>query len=536
MRRVIEMTKKEFLTALLIMMTVLTLYGCKHSQSAAFESYESENSNLTGHQAEQSTFSDDVAHAYLSFTDVPEMPSGHPEPYIYSNLDELLADVALVKFDEANRFPNRSGDLYGVADRNLNMLRELFMPRRMPWDAVPVEIFYFPHGYIGFHYFNRTQFVWLRNIPTDDLKSIPIREHGHIGWVQHGQRFSAYFNPLDFTEHELYDFAYAQPVIAWQLQGNAVSVSVQGVENVRISDEFDYEIVLGPEATPRAGVFRIGNIHHGTWLNHRTLYSIDGENRRVVGYRWRVNEELDRWQYVLEPGTYIFRFENTNNGEVGLLIRHFVDHEIISEVDLSEELIGHDTDDFTIKVTPTDNYFGELPTIPNINTASAWAQDGISRAFGLNLIPRTLRNNYTEAITRAEIAAIAVTLYENQRGTIIGGGAFHDTDDRNVEKAAYIDVVRGVGQGYFAPDELLTREQAAVMLVRLMEALEQPLSMSTSTFSDNDQISPWAIDAVGQMQASGIMDGTGDNNFSPASNFTREQSILTILRVFDLLD
>lgn len=38
------------------------------------------------------------------------------------------------------------------------------------------------------------------------------------------------------------------------------------------------------------------------------------------------------------------------------------------------------------------------------------------------------------------------------------------------------------------------------------------------------------------MQKSGIMGGTGNNQFSPAGSYTREQSIATILRVYDLVN
>jgi hypothetical protein len=40
---------------------------------------------------------------------------------------------------------------------------------------------------------------------------------------------------------------------------------------------------------------------------------------------------------------------------------------------------------------------------------------------------------------------------------------------------------------------------------------------------------------VGQMQASGIMGGVGDNRFAPQGRYTIEQSITTMLRVFELI-
>ena len=175
-------------------------------------------------------------------------------------------------------------------------------------------------------------------------------------------------------------------------------------------------------------------------------------------------------------------------------------------------------------------------TTPNLSTASTWAHEGINNAVAAGLVPQSLQSQYTSNITRAEFAALAVALYETVTGReITGRTQFNDTTDINVQKMGYLGVVTGVGSGNFAPNNSLTREQAAVMLARLADALDQPLSSSAPTFADNGQISSWAVDAVGQMQATGIMGGVGNNNFAPQGDYTREQSIITILRLFDIL-
>jgi hypothetical protein len=73
------------------------------------------------------------------------------------------------------------------------------------------------------------------------------------------------------------------------------------------------------------------------------------------------------------------------------------------------------------------------------------------------------------------------------------------------------------------------------MLARLADVIGQPIPPSAPTFTDNAQISSWAVDAVGQMQATGIMGGIGNNMFAPKGDYTREQSIVTILRLFNEL-
>ena len=167
---------------------------------------------------------------------------------------------------------------------------------------------------------------------------------------------------------------------------------------------------------------------------------------------------------------------------------------------------------------------------------SPWAESDIERAYELDLVHWLFITGFTQPTTRAEFAHLAVILYESATDReITGRTSFNDTADLNVLKAAYIGVVQGVGGGYFNPRGTLTREQAATMLSRLAYAIGVPLPEHEATFSDNDAISDWAIGAVGQVQAAGIMGGTGDNMFSPRGSYTREQSIVTILRLFDFV-
>ncbi|MCL1835833.1 MAG: S-layer homology domain-containing protein, partial [Oscillospiraceae bacterium] len=162
---------------------------------------------------------------------------------------------------------------------------------------------------------------------------------------------------------------------------------------------------------------------------------------------------------------------------------------------------------------------------------TSWAREKVNAALGAGLVPPGLQYNYTLAATRAEFAALAVRLYENLKGEITedmySSFTFTDTTDINVRKAAAIEVVKGVSEDRFAPNEPLTREQAATMLSRLADALGKPLETQPATFSDSALLSSWAIEAVGQMQATGIMEGVGDNTFAPKRDYTREQSIMT---------
>jgi hypothetical protein len=167
---------------------------------------------------------------------------------------------------------------------------------------------------------------------------------------------------------------------------------------------------------------------------------------------------------------------------------------------------------------------------------SQWAADDVGRAAGLNLVPDKFNRNFTRRTTRAEFCALAVRVYETFNGAIITERkTFDDTKDVYVEKAATVGIVSGVGDNMFYPDARLTREEAAAMLSRLAAAIGKPLSENVASFADNAKISKWAIEHVGQVQAAGIMTGNSDNAFDPKGAYTREQSIVTILRLYEYM-
>ena len=184
---------------------------------------------------------------------------------------------------------------------------------------------------------------------------------------------------------------------------------------------------------------------------------------------------------------------------------------------------------------------GQLAAASSLAIKDSWAAEYVERAASLGLVPPEF-TDLTLPITRAEFADLAVRLYENMTGSeIVGRISFNDTDDLNVQKMGYLGVVSGVGDGYFEPYGHITREQAAVILVRLFNAVHTYLGTDLpamldlpylpGVFEDFEQISPWAFNGVASAYALGIMRGVGDNNFSPYGDFTIQQSIAAMLRV-----
>ena len=193
-----------------------------------------------------------------------------------------------------------------------------------------------------------------------------------------------------------------------------------------------------------------------------------------------------------------------------------------------------------------------------INAISMGYLDDDPDAFGYQpAVTDLLGSDYTKAITRGQFAALAIRYYETLMGDITGKNytipvnsgddVFADsTGDENMAKAFNLGILGGYNSAdtrsgvYVGPNDLITREQAATMLTRLMEQLIDAFNEVGRTgwtvwYADSlpftDTISDWAYDGVRAVYGVGAMTGTTGTTFSAKANYTIEQSIVTIMRI-----
>lgn len=104
-----------------------------------------------------------------------------------------------------------------------------------------------------------------------------------------------------------------------------------------------------------------------------------------------------------------------------------------------------------------------------------WALNLVNQAIAGGLMPDHLKGqDLREPITRLQFAALTVRLYETASGQSIeapGENPFTDTSDPEALKAYSMGFTAGTSDSTFGPGELLTREQAAVMLTAVYRAL-----------------------------------------------------------------
>jgi len=199
-------------------------------------------------------------------------------------------------------------------------------------------------------------------------------------------------------------------------------------------------------------------------------------------------------------------------------------------VDMGEKSDAEEEICLDIEVDCSENVY----EAPSIETISEWARNEILEAINLGLVAESLQSYYQRELTYAEFIESAVTLYEIINGEINDISA-NGSDDIIKHKAEAIGISDHIGGVRLDFESLLSREQAAVLFIDLAIALGYMIPEHTATFSDYQNISEWAIEAVGRIQYAGIIDSV-ENKFEPQNKLTRENLIAAILRMFKFLD
>ena len=160
-----------------------------------------------------------------------------------------------------------------------------------------------------------------------------------------------------------------------------------------------------------------------------------------------------------------------------------------------------------------------------------WAEATITNMINANVISGYPDGSFkpNANISRAEFAALIVKAF-NLRGT--SGKVFNDTAEHWAKDAIATAYQYGIVNGYsdteFGPGDPITREQAAVMIVKAT-ILNNAANLN---FSDADQISSWAQKSVQIAVSAGLFSGYPDGTFKPQGNTTRAEAASILYKYF----
>lgn len=171
------------------------------------------------------------------------------------------------------------------------------------------------------------------------------------------------------------------------------------------------------------------------------------------------------------------------------------------------------------------------------NEPSEWAKASVDTANDIGITYRTNRYLYKKDITREAFCELVYNLIKavlNKSYTIDTSFKFNDTDSEAVLVLNSLGIIKGKTETEFAPDDNLTREEAAVIIMRMINNL-MPMAMTEMLFvyEDINEISDWAADDVQKISNLGFMQGVGNGKFAPKATYKTEQAIATLVRVYE---
>ncbi|NOU94856.1 hypothetical protein GC093_16745 [Paenibacillus sp. LMG 31456] len=169
--------------------------------------------------------------------------------------------------------------------------------------------------------------------------------------------------------------------------------------------------------------------------------------------------------------------------------------------------------------------------------ASDWAKADLLSASEIGLTQPVRELIFTKDITREQFSEIAVKLYEVLKAATVPQGKdnpFKDTVNPEILKAYQLGIVIGTAADQFSPDALITREQLATMLKRVLDRTELTISKGKSVeFADQGGFSSYAADSIDFMSSIDVIKGITENTFGSKQNATIEQAVIMAKRMHD---
>lgn len=300
---------------------------------------------------------------------------------------------------------------------------------------------------------------------------------------------------------------------------------------------------------------------------YETIFSTDG---RVVQYGYR-NRDVGTYQIVNHTVLATFDYNMYDTPGYGFrqiegytyTVSYTYDEDddtLYADYATSfEDAANSNADDGTLYRINSNSVlpawaFQTNPDTSSQDDPSVWAVEEVEAAREAGLIPEAIDSAYQSDITREEFCQLAKKLLETKTGEgvleiidqkdLSMQNPFSDTSEQSVIAMNALGIVNGTGNGNFSPEENITREEAATMLTRLAKSMNRPGPSEISlSFADLNSISDWAYYSVGfvseckdETQDKYVMGGTGNNEFSPQEQYTREQAIASFYRLFQAIE
>ena len=167
----------------------------------------------------------------------------------------------------------------------------------------------------------------------------------------------------------------------------------------------------------------------------------------------------------------------------------------------------------------------------------AWYKEAVDYVYANGLMSGTSATTFAPS-TQLSRAMMVQILYNLEEQPVVTESAAFTDVAANVWYADAVDwaagegIVSGYGNGRFGPDDLITREQMALILYGYAQYKGYDVSAGgeLSSFTDGASTSGWAAEAVRWAVGSGLLSGKGGGVLDPRGTATRAEAASIFMR------
>ncbi len=196
------------------------------------------------------------------------------------------------------------------------------------------------------------------------------------------------------------------------------------------------------------------------------------------------------------------------------------------------------------KITASINHFSKYAVLEYNRlfkdvSQQYWAYDVIKKMAAKHIVTGISDTEFKplNSVTRAEFTTLLVRALDLKaaKATI-----FKDVDESQwyaeyIAAAYEASIVFGRSTDTFAPNDIMTREEMAIMVVRAYEVLTgmKATSKNEINFTDSVNVSNWAKEAVNTAAEIGLIQSRDNNQFVPGGQANRAESVQVISNLLD---
>lgn len=278
------------------------------------------------------------------------------------------------------------------------------------------------------------------------------------------------------------------------------------------------------EENAKIGIFDNGTIH--AVATNLSVDNLENANNAVSsGSELAMSYGLTVWSKNFDAEYVVYQESNNNN----------------NDNDNNNNNNSDNNNNWTpgipgVVIPPNNNNNNGTDDVKFTDITGHWAESEIKDLAGIGIING--RTEYIFApedqVTRAEFAALIRRTIGLSEQEYTGGFVDINGNEWYAREIAAI-VESGImsgADGMFRPEDVITREEMAKVIVNAYYVYTgNSIDDIAVIFDDSSDISGWAVDYVSKAVAAGLMNGVGEEKFSPKSNATRAQAAAVISRL-----